>query len=127
MKLFIKMSNPQIELAGGTNVGLVRQNNEDNYIISDFGEFGTILGVADGMGGENAGEVASAIAVRTIQERFTPEQLKDITQSDKNILEFMKDIVKEADLNIFQHSKEDETTRGMGTTIVMAWILGGKA
>jgi serine/threonine protein phosphatase PrpC len=39
----------------------------------------------------------------------------------------MKDVVKKADLNIFNHSKEDEATRGMGTTIVMAWILNDKA
>ena len=138
------MSEVKIKLAAGTNVGLIRQNNEDNFFVSsdlstsewlipqagphaDLGEFGALLVVADGMGGANAGEVASAIAVETIQEKFTPEQLKDVTKSDKDIQEFMKDVVKEADLNIFNHSKEDEATRGMGTTIVMAWILGDKA
>ncbi|MBQ9649356.1 MAG: serine/threonine-protein phosphatase [Prevotella sp.] len=138
------MSEVKIKLAAGTNVGLIRQNNEDNFVVSsdlstsewlipqagphaDLGEFGALLVVADGMGGANAGEVASAIAVETIQEKFTPEQLKDVTKSDKDIQEFMKDVVKEADLNIFNHSKEDEATRGMGTTIVMAWILGDKA
>ena len=138
------MSEVKIKLAAGTNVGLIRQNNEDNFVVSsdlstsewlipqagphaDLGEFGALLVVADGMGGANAGEVASAIAVETIQEKFTPEQLKDVTMSDKDIQEFMKDVVKEADLNIFNHSKEDEATRGMGTTIVMAWILGDKA
>jgi protein phosphatase len=138
------MSEVKIKLAAGTNVGLIRQNNEDNFVVSsdlstsewlipqagpyaDLGEFGALLVVADGMGGANAGEVASAIAVETIQKRFTPEQLKDVHGDDKDIQEFMKEVVKEADLNIFNHSKEDESTRGMGTTIVMAWILGDKA
>ena len=74
------MSEVKIKLAAGTNVGLIRQNNEDNFVVSsdlstsewlipqagpyaDLGEFGALLVVADGMGGANAGEVASAIAV----------------------------------------------------------------
>ena len=79
------------------------------------------------MGGANAGEVASAIAVETIQKKFSPEQIKGAISNDKDIQEFMKNVVKEADLNIFNHSKEDASTRGMGTTIVMAWIFGDKA
>ena len=138
------MSEVKIKLAAGTNVGLVRQNNEDNFVVSsdlstsewlvpqagpyaDLGELGALLVVADGMGGANAGEVASAIAVETIQKKYTPEALKDVIGDDKCIQEFMKDVVKEADLNIFNHSKEDKSTQGMGTTIVMAWLLGNKA
>lgn len=138
------MSEVKIKLAAGTNVGLVRQNNEDNFVVScdlstsewlvpqagpyaDLGELGALLVVADGMGGANAGEVASAIAVETIQNKYTPEALKDVIGDDKSIQEFMKDVVKEADLNIFNHSKEDKSTQGMGTTIVMAWLLGNKA
>ena len=137
------MSEIKIKLAAGTNVGLIRQNNEDNFVVSsdlstsewlipqagpyaDLGEFGALLVVADGMGGANAGEVASAIAVETIQNKFNPELIKDTIGNDKDIQEFMKDVVKEADLNIFNRSKEDTSTQGMGTTIVMAWILGNK-
>ena len=111
------MSEVKIKLAAGTNVGLIRQNNEDNFVVSsdlstsewlipqagpyaDLGEFGALLVVADGMGGANAGEVASAIAVETIQKKFTPELIKDAISDDKDIQEFMKDVVKEADLNI---------------------------
>ena len=118
------MSEVKIKLAAGTNVGLIRQNNEDNFVVSsdlstsewlipqagphtDLGEFGALLVVADGMGGANAGEVASAIAVETIQKLFIPETLKDVTGNDKDIQEFMKDVVKKADLNIFNHSKYD--------------------
>ena len=138
------MSEVKIKLAAGTNVGLIRQNNEDNFVVSsdlstsewlipqagpyaDLGEFGALLVVADGMGGANAGEVASAIAVETIQKKFSPELIKGAISNDKDIQEFMKNVVKEADLNIFNHSKEDASTRGMGTTIVMAWIFGDKA
>ena len=138
------MSEVKIKLAAGTNVGLIRQNNEDNFVVSsdlstsewlipqagpyaDLGEFGALLVVADGMGGANAGEVASAIAVETIQEKFTPELLKEVVNDDKSAQEYMKEVVKQADLNILQRSKEDSSTLGMGTTIVMAWLLGDKA
>ena len=138
------MSEVKIKLAAGTNVGLIRQNNEDNFVVSsdlstsewlipqagphaDLGEFGALLVVADGMGGANAGEVASAIAVETIQEKFIPELLQEAVVDDKSIQEFMKAVVKEADINILNHSKEDNSTQGMGTTIVITWILNDKA
>ena len=138
------MSEVKIKLAAGTNVGLIRQNNEDNFVVSsdlgtsewlipqagpytDLGEFGALLVVADGMGGANAGEVASAIAVETIQQQFSPDNLRDAVGSDKGVQEFMKEVVRQADLNILHRSKEDSSTQGMGTTIVMAWLLGDKA
>lgn len=138
------MSDLKIQMAAGTNVGLVRQNNEDNFVVcpdlaasdwripqvskyEDLGEYGALLVVADGMGGANAGEVASAIAVETIQEAFSQEQLRGVVKDDKAVQEFMKEVVKAADLRIFKKSKDDSSTRGMGTTVVMAWILGERA
>ena len=72
------------KLTAGTNVGCVRTNNEDNFIVNEnldnkdwflpndmsksilLGKNGAILVVADGMGGMNAGEGASAIAIDTV-------------------------------------------------------------
>ncbi len=144
------MSEISIKLAAGTNVGLVRKNNEDNFVVNrdlcqsewiipqsiepiSLGRYGSILVVADGMGGTNAGEVASAIAIETVQNAFTPENLGDIvTQegivtSEEAVEEFLSRTVKTADLNIVNASKEDSSTQGMGTTIVIAWILNDKA
>jgi len=135
------MSEVKFKLAAGTNVGLIRTNNEDNFIVcpdlstsswlipqdgkySDLDDLGALLVVADGMGGANAGEVASAITVQTIQDMFVPEALKGIVDDGKAIQKFMADVVKTADLNIVNHSHVDSSTRGMGTTVVMAWILG---
>ena len=138
------MSEVKFKLAAGTNVGLFRQNNEDNFVVcpdlstsewlipqggefADLGEMGALLVVADGMGGANAGEVASAIAVQTIQEQFTPDNIRGVVNDDAAIQNFMKDTVKMADMNILNRSKSDQSSRGMGTTIVMAWILGRRA
>ena len=138
------MSEIKYKIAAGTNMGLVRKNNEDNFVVCpdlcksdwripqvdapyvDLGKFGALLVVADGMGGANAGEVESAIAVETIQQSFSPDRLGEIVNSDKAIQEFMKEVVKAADARIFKRSKTDRSTRGMGTTIVMAWVLHDK-
>ena len=125
--IVLNMSNIKIELAGETNVGLVRQNNEDNYMITSLEDYGALMTVADGMGGANAGEVASAIAIETIKRIYTPDRLKGMERNDSNILTFMEEAIKEANLNINNRSKTDESTRGMGTTIVMAWIINDKA
>lgn len=138
------MSETSIRLVAATNVGLIRQNNEDNFVVCPslerqewtippagdpigLGNFGALLVVADGMGGANAGEVASAIAVEIIQQQFAPERLEAAVSSEQSILDFMKDVVKLADRTIAEHSKTDTATRGMGTTVVMAWIVGQKA
>lgn len=138
------MSEVKFKLAAGTNVGLFRQNNEDNFVVcpdlntsewlipqdgefSDLGELGALLVVADGMGGANAGEVASAIAVQTIQEQFVPDNIRNLVSDDAAIQKFMKDVVKMADMNILNRSKSDHDSHGMGTTIVMAWLLGRRA
>jgi len=135
------MATVDFKLAAGTNVGLYRKNNEDNFIVcpdlassqwllpqsNDYvalGECGTLLVVADGMGGMNAGEVASAMAVDTIQQMFTPEAIAPIINDSKAIQQFMEQVVKTADKNILNHSQSDSSTQGMGTTVVMAWLLG---
>lgn len=134
------MTKTAIQIAASTNVGLVRTNNEDNFVVcpdlttsdwripqvskyEDLGEYGALLVVADGMGGANAGEVASAIAIETIREAFSGGQLKEIVKNEKAVQEFMKEVVKAADFRIFKKSKQDSSTQGMGTTVVMAWIL----
>lgn len=134
----------KFKMAAGTHVGLIRQNNEDNFVVSpdlstslwlipqdgdytDLGPYGALLVVADGMGGANAGEVASAICVDTIQQMFTPDALKNVVGNDKSIQQFMSEVVRSADLNILNRSSIDSSTQGMGTTVVMAWILGKRA
>lgn len=135
------MSNIRFRIAAKTDVGCVRTNNEDNFQAAadlsqqpmrwinnesyDLGPKGALLVVADGMGGMNAGEVASEIAISTIRERFAPERLTDeVTRDRRSIERYMRDTVIEADRRIKASSNAE--TRGMGTTVVMAWLLDGK-
>lgn len=131
------------KLTAGTHVGCVRQNNEDNFVLnadltqsdwflpqnaskpSVLGGTGCILVVADGMGGTNCGEVASAIAVDTVKTQFTEADLDSIRQSDIKIEDFLCATITEADGAIKSHAKTNPSTRGMGTTIVLAWVVDG--
>ena len=138
------MTNLSFRITGATHEGLVRTNNEDNFIINanlsednwfipsntdqdiELSDAGCLFVVADGMGGMNAGEVASAIAVETIRELFTREEFESITETDQDIELFMNQAIVQADEKIKNHVAEDPSTEGMGTTIVMAWVVKGK-
>lgn len=137
------MSNIKFKIAAKTDVGRVRNNNEDNLQAAsdlttapmkwvndmecDLGDKGALLVVADGMGGMNAGEVASEIAINTIREFFSPDKITpQVLESKVGIESFMKRSIMEADANIKKAAHENPEHKGMGTTIVIAWLLDGK-
>ena len=129
-----------------THIGCVRTNNEDNFLVStdlstgkwilpqDSQHFfpleqkGAMLIVADGMGGLDAGEVASKIAVDTVKEFFMPERITDETvQDESHIRACLCEAIVEADRRIKTRSREAYNGKSMGTTIVVAWLLDGCA
>ncbi len=137
------MGNIQFRIAAKTDVGCVRSNNEDNFQASadlsvapmrwvnnetcSLGSNGALLVVADGMGGMNAGEVASEIAIETVRAHFAPENISPTMLADRYAIErFMNQAIVDADRRIKDVSKDRPETRGMGTTIVVAWLVAGK-
>lgn len=137
------MNTLKFRIAAKTDVGLVRQNNEDNFQASSdlncfpmrwvnneicsLSEKGALLVVADGMGGMNAGEVASEIAIETVKEFFLPENITDeVVKSRYTIEKFMNSAIEEADARIKKEAKNNPESRGMGTTIVIGWIFDNK-
>ena len=140
------MNTVFFQLTAGTDVGLSRSNNEDNFVVSpnlaksewfipndeiDFvalDKKGCLLVIAGGMGGMNAGEVASRIAIETVLELFLADELEHIIVDDAGQIEaYMKNAVLAADTAIKEHALENKEAAGMGTTLVMAWILDDKA
>jgi len=112
----------KIEIFGLTDVGLVRDHNEDS--IGDNVDLGLVV-LADGMGGHRGGEVASAIAVSTILESLDNE-LKNIKSGDIDKVSgyslesiAVNDAVIKANENVFTSSIENSQYRGMGTTVVV--------
>ena len=137
------MSTIKFRIAAKTDVGVVRTNNEDNFQASDdlsdskmrwvnneicsLGDKGALLVVADGMGGMNAGEVASNLAIATVREYFSPDKLtSDILKTRFSVEKYMSDVIIAADSRIKAEARIRPETKGMGTTIVIGWILDGK-
>lgn len=109
---------PNLDVFGLTDEGLVRDHNEDYILCS--AESGLVV-LADGMGGHNAGEVASELAVSCVKEALeevlSPE-IKDACEMD--FKEVVHESVVFANDEINLHAKTHPECKGMGTTIVMA-------
>jgi PPM family protein phosphatase len=108
--------------------GLIRKNNEDAVAISPM--YGLAI-LADGMGGHNAGEVASAIAVNVIRqglEKCLQNTLQNDNQSTPvNILQqSIQEAIELANTTIIQAAQKEPLYRGMGTTLVLALLLADK-
>jgi PPM family protein phosphatase len=113
-----------LDLAGATDPGCVRANNEDNFVVDD--ELGLLL-VADGMGGHNSGEVASGIAAETVLEyarrmiggpkQLVPEGGEPTSSVRARQLEHF---VKAANTMIYEKGRAFPKDAGMGTTVVAA-------
>lgn len=100
-----------------TDTGKVREHNEDNVIILQNENDEYLLAVADGMGGHRAGEVASAIVINHLTEEFYALD----TLGDKDAaIDFLRDIVTSMNNKIFDYTKENPDSKGMGTTFVCA-------
>jgi len=132
-------SEIKLRLFGRTDVGQIREHNEDNFLIADLtrgsrslmeadreqavGERGTVLGVCDGMGGAAAGEVASQLAVDIIYEKLSQSgPFEDHNDLGRALVRS----VEEAGVRIFNEARADRTRRGMGTTATIAALLDSR-
>ena len=124
-------------LFGLSDVGLIREHNEDNFLVADFSsevrgiqgdavlegkvvEKGALFAVCDGMGGAAAGEVASELAVSTIHEILQSSPVP----GDRDIFAHrLVRAIQEAGLRIFEAAKADRAQRGMGTTATVAGLI----
>jgi len=100
-----------------TNKGLMRENNEDNYIVEESGKV-SLYAVADGMGGHKAGEIASSVAIDTIRECFKSNGEK----GDFKAPSFIMESINAANSKIREAALNKEEFSGMGTTITMAVV-----
>jgi len=98
-----------IVVGAATDVGRVRDHNEDAFLVDD--RLG-LFAVADGMGGHQAGEVASAIALEALRAAVTSG-------------EGIRDAVTSANDAVYEKSTTDERLRGMGTTLTAGTLAAG--
>jgi serine/threonine protein phosphatase PrpC len=148
-------SNPDgegiwVNVFARTDVGQIREHNEDNFLVADLthkarglgadssggdgsasgsgrsvtlGRHGSVFAVCDGMGGAAAGEIASQLAVDIVFERLVDglEDSRTLTRDD--LARRLVRAIEAAGLRIFQEAKVDRTRRGMGTTVTAAALL----
>ena len=100
-----------------TDAGKVRTHNEDNVTIISNNNNEFILAVADGMGGHKAGEVASNIAIEHITESF--ESMQSLGKKE-DAIDWLRQVVREINDNIFSYTNKNPESKGMGTTLVIA-------
>lgn len=130
-----KSAAVEVRVFGQTDVGQVREHNEDNFLIADLtrktrsfeattvhtlGRSGAVFGVCDGMGGAAAGEVASQLAVDIIYDRLSQAKAP---RGREELARRLVKAVQDAGLRIFGEARADRSRRGMGTTSTMSALI----
>lgn len=111
-----------MKILSETNIGLVRETNQDAYCAGAFLSGDVWAVVCDGMGGVSGGQVASQMCVKRISEAIERGYRQGMTvNSAKNLL---VSAINAANSEIFEESVRNTQLRGMGTTIVAVMVLG---
>ena len=129
----------RLRLFARTDVGQIREHNEDNFLVADLtrrsrgllesnrqstvGPLGNLFAVCDGMGGAAAGEIASQLAVDIIYEKMVEGLDKRPAVDRDELARRLVRAVETAGLRIFQEAKADRSRRGMGTTVTAAALV----
>jgi protein phosphatase len=113
-----------MEWAAKTHIGKIRDNNEDSFYIDEKNNCMFI--VADGMGGHNAGEVASKMAIDVVSKFIEDEWNNTEILNDFEIYSLIRKAIEKANNKIYERSLFNEDCDGMGTTITIAIILNNK-
>ena len=111
-----------MRIYSATDVGQKRKMNQDYVFVSQepVGNLPNLFAVADGMGGHNAGDYASAHAVQTLVSQIQAD-------ADFNPIKVIRHAIEAANTEIIDQAQRDEGLRGMGTTMVVATIVGNYA
>ena len=137
--MFGRSSKIRVEVFAKTDLGRTRDHNEDRFLVADLtrksaslqpevrnhdiGPRGTLLVVADGMGGAAAGEVASAMATDTIYAHLMKTWNAENEVTPQRFAYRLKEAVEVANASIHAHAKAHPEVRGMGTTTTAAGVL----
>lgn len=121
----------ELEFWATTDVGRVRDHNEDNFLVDKRLR---LFVVCDGMGGHAAGEVASAMSVKVVREVVSEgKELFEILERDpdnlanrKAVQDLCEHAIHEASQRTWQAAQEDPAKRGMGTTCSILLLQDGR-
>jgi serine/threonine protein phosphatase PrpC len=100
----------KVRVGAASDIGRVRERNDDSYLVE-----APLFAVADGMGGHKGGDVASQLALETLEAEFR-EGRGDLAQQ-----------IRDANAAVFERSRSDSAVRGMGTTLTAVVVAGTSA
>ena len=104
----------KVRVGARSDIGRARVRNEDSYLVKE-----PLFAVADGMGGHKGGDVASSLALQTIDAAAAAPKQED--------LEHLVEQIKEANHRVLERGETDKDLRGMGTTVTALLTADGKA
>lgn len=111
-----------MEIVAQTDIGNVREVNQDYVLYHKKNEHECLAVLCDGMGGHNAGEIASSLACQDIIKFY---QLHDEFKSEEEIQTWMSEVIYHANQFLQEKSHLDKELEGMGTTVVLAVFKDG--
>lgn len=110
-----------------SDVGKAREVNEDSFFITEDPLNNIQLFIlADGMGGCNAGEVASKLAV-TCAKNYIENSFEDTPKDKDSLIQLVASSIEYANMVVYEKSKEDKKFEGMGTTLEVCLIYNNRA
>jgi protein phosphatase len=115
-----------IKAYGKSDVGMVREMNQDYYYISDDQNEIKLYILADGMGGYKGGEIASKLAV-TCARNYIENNLKETPKDKESLIQLVASSVEYANMVVYEKSKEEPELEGMGTTLEICLVYNNRA
>lgn len=112
-----------LKVTGKTDIGKVRETNQDYFLCGNLGEEAVYAVVCDGMGGENGGHVASKLACEIVRDSILAAYGSGY--GDNSVRGVLQTAVTAANISVFDRSQQDKDLCGMGTTIVACIVSGG--
>jgi len=115
-----------VKAVGISDRGIVRENNEDGFLIFQEGTV-RLFAVADGMGGHLAGEIASSLALETVKA-YTVEnmgRLLEKTEPERYLASFLEKMLAQTNRTVLEAGGEEIGCAGMGTTLTLLMGVNG--
>lgn len=116
-----------MNIAGKTDIGMVRSTNQDTFRIEALGESAGMALVCDGMGGARAGDKASALARRHITDVIRASSFGRVAMEEAEVQQLMLSAIHTANSTIYRLAQQELSYAGMGTTVVLALLTAQQA
>ena len=109
-----------------SDIGKVREMNQDAYYISDSSSEVKLYLLADGMGGYKGGEIASNLAIKCTKN-YIENNFKETPKDRESLIQLVASSMEYANMVVYEKSRENKEYEGMGTTLEVCLIYNNKA